>query len=174
MSRKHVTPPSTSPQTHPLASPVALRSDRRWWPFTDAGAAAAAAAAVAADEHREETGTNVKFDSCIGSSSRPLPLAMSPAAVSGDHRLPFRWRHGGSGRDFVFGYPGSSSKITTRSSDPVVIDDGQPLEVPYVRTCSFIWGLQTALASPRSVQLIITDTPHCMCDHFSHRIRSTS
>jgi len=128
MSRKHVTPPSTSPQTHPLASPVALRSDRRWWPFTDAGAAAAAAAAVAADEHREETGTNVKFDSCIGSSSRPLPLAMSPAAVSGDHRLPFRWRHGGSGRDFVFGYPGSSSNITTRSSDPVVIDDGQPLE----------------------------------------------
>lgn len=127
ISRNHVTPPSTSPQTHThsLASSAALRSDRRWWPFTDAGAVAVGAAG----EHRAETGTNVKFDSCIGSSSRPLPLAMSPAAVSGDRRLPFRWRHGGSGRDAV-GYPGpgSSSKITTRSSDPVVIDDGQQLE----------------------------------------------
>ncbi|CAD6247450.1 unnamed protein product [Miscanthus lutarioriparius] len=125
VSRNHVTPPSTSPQTHPLASSAALRSDRRWWPFTDAGAAA-----VAAGEHRAEIGTNGKFESCIGSSSRPLPLAMSPT-VSGDRRLPFRWRHGGSGsgRDVVVGYPGSSgSKITTRSSDPVVIDDGLQLE----------------------------------------------
>ncbi|CAD6251286.1 unnamed protein product [Miscanthus lutarioriparius] len=122
ISRNHVMAPSTSPQTHPLASSAALRSDRWWWPFTDAGAAA-----VAAVEHRAETGANVKFDSCIGSSSRPLPLVMSPT-VSGDRRLPFRWRHGGSGRDVVVGYPGSSSKITTRSSDLVVIDDGQHLE----------------------------------------------
>ncbi|XP_020394079.1 uncharacterized protein [Zea mays] len=125
ISRKHVVmPPSTSPQTHAsLASSAALRSDRRWWPFTEAGAA------VAAGEHRAGTGvTSVKFDNCVGSSSRPLPLPMSPA-VCGDRRLPFRWRHGGSSRDVVVGYPGSSSMVAKRSSsDPVVIDDGHQLE----------------------------------------------
>ncbi|KAJ1278725.1 hypothetical protein BS78_04G100600 [Paspalum vaginatum] len=99
-------PPSTAPQAHPLASSAALRSERRWWPFTTAGAA------VAAGEHRVETRSgndNVKFANSIGSSSRPLP---------------FRWRPGGSGRDAVVGYPmSSSSKITRRSSDPVVIKE---------------------------------------------------
>lgn len=151
ISRRHVLTPqsSTSPQTHPpLASSAVLRTDRRWWPFTDAGAAAAAAAG----EHRAETGiTNVKFDNCIGSSSRPL--VMSPA-VSGDRRLPFRWRHGGSGRDVIsYQGPGSSSKITARSSsDPIVIDDGQQVEVPYVRAHLYAaFFTHCALGSPRSV-----------------------
>ncbi|PAN04931.1 hypothetical protein PAHAL_1G102700 [Panicum hallii] len=124
ISRKDVTPPSTAPhQTHPLAAPAALRSERRWWPFTDVGAAAATG------ERRVETGREVGFANSIGSSSRrPHLWAMS---VSGDPRLPFRWRPGGSsGRDPV-GYPSNSAKITTRASDPVVIDealDAQQLE----------------------------------------------
>jgi len=43
---------------------------------------------------------------------------------------------GSSGRDAAVGYPSNSAKITTtRSSDPVVIDealDAQQLEVPYI------------------------------------------
>ncbi|RLN07265.1 uncharacterized protein C2845_PM11G19660 [Panicum miliaceum] len=127
VSRKDVTPPSTAPHqthTHPLAASAALRSDRRWWPFTDAGAAAATG------ERRVETGREVDFANSIGSSSRRSHLwAIS---VPGDRRLPFRWRPGGSdGRDAVGGYPTNSAKITTRSSDPVVIDealDAQQLE----------------------------------------------
>ncbi|TKW37041.1 hypothetical protein SEVIR_1G021500v4 [Setaria viridis] len=123
ISRKDVTPPSTAPhQTHPLAGSALLRSERRWWPFTDAGAAAATG------ERRAETGREADFANSIGSSSRPHLCA---TAVSVDPRLPFRWRPaGGSGRDVV-GYPGNNAKITTRSSDPVVIDealDPQQLE----------------------------------------------
>ncbi|OEL20632.1 hypothetical protein BAE44_0018349 [Dichanthelium oligosanthes] len=121
ISRKDVTvtEPSTAPhqiQTHPLAASVALRSERRWWPFTDA------AAAATIGERRVETGTDASFANSIGSSSRPHLWAMS-TVVSGDRRLPFRWRPGGSGRDVVAGYTSNSAKITTRSSDPVVIDD---------------------------------------------------
>lgn len=108
-----------------------MRSERRWWPFTDAGAAAATG------ERRVETGREVDFANSIGSSSRrPHLWAMSAMSVPGDPRLPFiRWRPGGSGgRDAVV-YPTNSAKITTRSSDPVVIDealDAQQLEVPYI------------------------------------------
>jgi len=130
LSRKDVTPPSTAPhQTHPLATAsaaAALRSERRWWPFTDAGAAAATG------ERRVETGREVDFANSLGSSSRRPHLW--GASVSGDPRLPFRWRPvgGSSGRDAAVGYPSNSAKITTtRSSDPVVIDealDAQQLE----------------------------------------------
>ncbi|WVZ77163.1 hypothetical protein U9M48_025061 [Paspalum notatum var. saurae] len=110
--RMDVMPPpstrTTAPHTtHPLASSAPLR---RWWPFTSATAGAATAAG---GEHRAEAtaGNDVKFVNSMGSSSRPLP---------------FRWRPGGSGRDDAavgFGYPSSSSKITRRSSDPVVINE---------------------------------------------------
>ncbi|XP_062218716.1 uncharacterized protein LOC133918717 [Phragmites australis] len=124
ISRKDVKPPSTGPQQHPLASSAAMRSERRWWPFTDEGAA------VAAGEHRVETGgRDVNFGNSIGSSSRPLPWAMSPV-VSGDRRLPFRWRPG-SGSSVV-SHPTSNRAIITRLSDPVGIDvvalDAQQLE----------------------------------------------
>ncbi|KAF8642555.1 hypothetical protein HU200_067234 [Digitaria exilis] len=117
ISRKDVTPPSITPhQTHPLASAcAALRSERRWWPFTDAGAAAAAATAAAG-------GREVDFANPIGSSSSRPHHLWPMAAVSGDPRLPFRWRSGVTGRDVV-GYPSNSAKITKRSSDPVVIDE---------------------------------------------------
>ncbi|KAL6629405.1 hypothetical protein ACP70R_029170 [Stipagrostis hirtigluma subsp. patula] len=112
VTRKDVVKPSS---TGPLqfASPTA-REERRWWPFTDA------AGAVAAGEHRVEGGRDVNFGYSIGSSSRPLPWPTSP--MSGDHRLPFRWRPG-SGSNAV-GRSGSSTMITARSSDPVVIDEG--------------------------------------------------
>ncbi|CAL4888908.1 unnamed protein product [Urochloa decumbens] len=120
ISRKDaVTPLSTSTaphqiQTHPLAASMAMRGERRWWPFTDAGAAAATG------ERRLETGREAGLANSIGSSSsRPHLWAM---AMSGDPRLPFRWRPGASGRDTV-GYPSNIAKITTRSSDPVVIDE---------------------------------------------------
>ncbi|CAN6278096.1 unnamed protein product [Urochloa humidicola] len=117
ISRKDVTPPSTAShqiQTqHPLAASMAMRGERRWWPFTDAGAAAATG------ERRVETGRETDLANSIGSSSQPHLWAM---AMSGDPRLPFRWRPGGSGRDGA-GYPVNSAKITTRSSDPVVIDE---------------------------------------------------
>ncbi|CAN6272075.1 unnamed protein product [Urochloa humidicola] len=127
ISRKDVTPPSTASQqiqTHPLAASMAMRGERRWWPFTDAGASAAATG-----ERRVETGREADLASSIGSSiSRPHHLW--GMAMSGDPRLPFRWRPGGSVR-YGAGYPGNSAKITTRSSDPVVIDealDAQQLE----------------------------------------------
>lgn len=115
-SRMDVMPPpsSAAPRTHTLASSsTALRSERRWWPFTDTGAAAAAG------EHRVETagGDAKSFANSIGSSFGSLQWA-----VSGDRRLPFRWRHAESGRDAA-GYPSSSSKVTSRSADPVVIND---------------------------------------------------
>lgn len=112
ISMKDATP-LTGPQPHPLASSAALRTERRWWPFTDAGAP------VAVGEHRVETGWDVNFRNSIGSSSRPA-WAMSPA-VSSDHRLPFRWRPGGGSNVGV--HPSSSSLVTTRSSDPVVIEE---------------------------------------------------
>ncbi|CAN6231009.1 unnamed protein product [Urochloa humidicola] len=126
ISRKDVTPPATTAsqqiQTHPLAASMAMRGERRWWPFTDAGAAAATS------ERRLETAREANLANSIrSSSSRPYLWTM---AMSDDPHLPFRWRAGASGRDGA-GYPGNSTKITTRSSDPVVIDealDAQQLE----------------------------------------------
>ncbi|KAL6888983.1 hypothetical protein ACP4OV_010009 [Aristida adscensionis] len=109
-------PPPTGPH-HQFASPAA-RNERRWWPFSDAGHGAA----VAAGEHRvAESGRDASFGySVVGGSSRTLPWSMSP--ISGDRRL--RWRPGSGGSDAAAGgHPGSSANITTRSSDPVVIDE---------------------------------------------------
>jgi len=132
LSRMDVTPPSTAPhQTHPLAAAsaaAALRSERRWWPFTDAGAAAATG-----ERRAVETGREVDFANSIGSRSR-RPHHLWGVSVPGDPRLPFRWRPGGGssgGRDAAVGYPSNITKFTTRSSDPVVIDealDAQQLE----------------------------------------------
>nr|CAB3446237.1 unnamed protein product [Digitaria exilis] len=125
ISRKDVTPPSIAPhQTHPLASAcAALRSERRWWPFTDAGAAAATAGERKVVDHQTAGGgREVDFANPIGSSSSRPHHLWAMAAVSGDPRLPFRWRSGVTGRDVV-GYPSNSAKITKRSSDPVVIDE---------------------------------------------------
>jgi hypothetical protein len=123
---------------------VLLRSERRWWPFTDSRATAAATG-----ERRvvaETTGREVDLSNSIGSSSQRPHLWT--AAVSGEPRhLPFRWRPagGGGGRDVGGGYPGNSAKITPRSSsDPVVIDealDSQQLEVH--RPTVHIPGLHT-------------------------------
>ncbi|CAL5059210.1 unnamed protein product [Urochloa decumbens] len=123
-SRKDVTPPSTSSsaphqiQTHPLAASAALmRSERRWWPFTDA------AAAAATGDRRVETGREADLANPIGSSISRPHLWTTGMAVSGDPRFPFKWRPGGSGRDAVGYLSSCANKITTRSSDPVVIDE---------------------------------------------------
>jgi hypothetical protein len=125
-------PPSTSgPQPHPFASsPALIRSERRWWPFTDVGAAVVGGGG----EHtgRVDTRMDVNFSDCVGSSSRP-PLSWD---VSGDRHLPFRLRPGSGGGNFV-GYA-SNTVMIKRPPDPVVIeeapDDTQRLEVYLVFT----------------------------------------
>ncbi|TVU33226.1 hypothetical protein EJB05_25016 [Eragrostis curvula] len=113
IARKDVFKPASA--APPLASSsAALRSERRWWPFTDTGAAAA--------EHTR-INTDVNFGHSIGSNSRPLSRSLS-WAMSGDRHLPFRWRPE-SGSNVVVGHV-SSSSVIARSSDPVVIDDEAP------------------------------------------------
>lgn len=129
ITRKDViNPPSTGPQPPAFASsPAPMRFERRWWPFTD----------TVGEQNRVDTGRDANSGNSIGSTSRPLPWAMS-----GDRHLPFRWRSGSGGSNFV-GHV-SNIAIVKRSSDPVVIDeapDAQQLEVYLVFTLS-----------PRSIQ----------------------